>query len=136
MTLSHGSTAVHDGSLAKGLPIMVLGGVLAWVTGLAWTGEGGSARVLQLVLVFGTLITVSVPTQLVAGPRARPWLMATLGAAGLGGPWFFGLAVQRQGQDVMLETAMVTAAAWLLVYAVTWATRRVLRRSLQAQAQR
>lgn len=132
MTLSHGSTAVPDGSLAKGLPIMLLGGVLAWVTGLAWTGDGGGARVLQLALVFGTLVTVTIPTQLVAGPRARPWLMATLGAVGLGVPWFFGLAVQRQGQGMVAETAAVTVAAWCVVYAVSWATRRVLRHSLRA----
>lgn len=132
MTLSHGSTAVADGSLAKGLPIMLLGGVLAWVTGLAWTGDGGGARVLQLGLAFGTLVTVTIPTQLVAGPRARPWLMATLGAVGLGVPWFFGLAVQRQGQGMAAETAAVTVAAWCVVYAVSWATRRVLRHSLRA----
>lgn len=132
MSLSHGSTAVVEGSLAKGLPIMLLGGVLAWVAGQAWSGRGDAALVFQLMMVFGTLATVSVPAQLVAGPRAKPWLMATMGACGLGVPWLFGLAVEREGQGVVLQTAVVTIAAWILVYAVTWATRRVLRDSLRA----
>lgn len=132
MTLTHGSTAVPDGSLAKGLPIMLLGGVLAWVGGLAWSDGSRSALVFQLVMTYGALVTVSVPAQLVAGPRARPWLMATMGALGVGLPWLFTLAVQREGQDVAVQTALVTAGAWLLVYAVSWATRRVLRNSLRA----
>lgn len=131
MSLSHGSTAVVEGSLAKGLPIMLLGGVLAWVAGLAWSGRGDAALVFQLVMAFGALALVSVPAQLVAGPRARPWLMATMGALGVGVPWLFGLAVRRGGQDVALQTTLVTVAAWILVYAVTWATQRVLDRRLQ-----
>lgn len=128
MPLSHGSTAVVEGSLTKGLPIMLLGGVLAWVTGLAWSGRGDAALVFQLVMAFGALAVVSVAAQLVAGPRARPWSMATMGALGIGVPWLFGLAVRRGGQDVALQTALVTAAAWIVVYAVTWATRRGLER--------
>ncbi|QFG69696.1 hypothetical protein [Ornithinimicrobium pratense] len=130
MSLSHGAIVPVEGSLAKGLPIMLLGGVLAWVAGHAWSGRGDGVLIFQLVMVFGTLATVSVPAQLVAWPRARPWLMATLGALGLGVPWLFGLAVQRGGQDIALQTTLITVAAWILVYAVTWATRRVLRRSL------
>lgn len=131
MSLTHGSTAVVEGSPGKGLPIMLLGGLLAWVAGLAWSEGGASDRALQLVMVVGTLATVSVPAQLVAGPRVPPWLMATLGAVGLGVPWLFTLAVRRGGQDVGPETALVTVAGWLLVYAVIWVTRRVLARSLQ-----
>ena len=132
MSLTHGSTAPVEGSLPKGLPIMVLGGVLAWISGQAWSGRGDATLVFQLIMVFGTLATMTVPAQLVAGPRARSWLMATMGAVGLGVPWLFGLAVERGGQDVALQTTLVTAAGWILVYAVTWATRRVLRHSLRA----
>lgn len=131
MPLSHGSTAVVEGSLAKGLPIMLLGGVLAWVAGQSWTGRGDAAMAFQLAMVFGTLATMSVPAQLVAGPRARPWLMATMGALGVGVPWLFELAVRREGQEVALQTTLVTVAAWLLVYAVNWATRIVLKRRLR-----
>lgn len=85
----------------------------------------------QLAMVFGTLATMSVPAQLVAGPRARPWLMATMGALGVGVPWLFELAVRREGQEVALQTTLVTVAAWLLVYAANWATRIVLKRRLR-----
>jgi hypothetical protein len=129
MSLPHGSTAVAEGSLAKGLPIMLLGGVLAWVSGHAWVGITQGMHVFQLLMVVGTLATVSVPAQLIAGPRARPWLMASVGALGLGVPWFFGLAVERGGQDVVRETAVVTTGAWVLAYAVTWMTRRAIERA-------
>lgn len=129
MSLPHGSTAVAHGSLAKGLPIMLLGGVLAWVSGHAWSGITQGVHLFQLLMVVGTLAAVSVPAQLVAGPRARPWLMASVAAVGLGVPWFFGLAVRRGGQDLVLETAVVISGAWVLVYAITWVTRRAIARA-------
>lgn len=130
MTLSpHGSTARVSGSLRKGLPVMVLGGVLAWLSGQAWSIEPGQGDLFQLIMVFGTIAAMSVPAQLISGPRARPWLLASLGALGFGLPWFFGIAVAREGQDVLLPALWVVIAVWLISAGVCWATRSALSRA-------
>lgn len=133
MSLSpHGSSAVVDGSLRKGLPVMLLSGVLAWVSGQSWNTAYGRDTLFELLMTFGTLAAMTVASQLVAGPRARPWLMATIGALGLGVPWLFDLAVERGARDFLAPALAVTAAGWLLVFLVSWATRAVLSRTTRS----
>lgn len=121
----YGSSALVTGSLRKGVPIMALGGVLAWVSGQSWTLERGAPEAFPIVMAFGTLVAVAVPAQLVAGPRAMAWAMAIAGAAGLTVPWFFALAVRQQGQGVVLPTLVVLVASWLVTYVVCRVTRRL-----------
>lgn len=132
MSLSpQGSTARTTGSLRKGLPVMMLAGLLAWLAGEAWSIEPGSGDAFQLLMVFGTIAGLSIPAQLIAGPRARPWLLATLGTTGFGVPWFFGIAVAREGQDVLIVSLTVVLAVWLIAFASCLATRRVVGRTLR-----
>lgn len=133
MSLSpHGSSAVVDGSLRKGLPVMLLSGVLAWVSGQSWNTAYGRDTFFELIMAFSTLGAMTVASQLVAGPRARPWLMASIGALGLGVPWLFDLAVERGAQNFLVPTLAVTFAGWVLVFLVSWATRAVLSRTTRA----
>lgn len=129
MSLSpHGSSALITGSLRKGLPVMLLGGVLAWVSGQSWSVERGSGEVFQLGMVYATLIAIAVPAQLICGPRGKPWMLATTGAVGLTVPFFWGLALTQQGQGVVVPTLLVLASSWVLTYTVSWMTRRVVAR--------
>lgn len=128
MSLSpHGCSAVVTGSLRKGLPIMMLGGVLAWVSGQSWSVEHGVGEAFQMLMAFGTLVAIAVPAQLVAGPRGRAWLMATMASLGISVPWFFGVAIEQDGQGMLLPTLIVLVSSWLVVFVVCWTTRRVLR---------
>lgn len=127
MSLSpYGSSAVVVGSLRKGLPIMVLGGVLAWISGQSWTMERGGPEVFPLFMAFGTLMGIAIPAQLVAGREGRPWLMATAGAVGISVPWFFSVALRQQGQGMVLPTLLVLVTGWVVTFAVCWVTRRML----------
>ena len=129
MTLSpHGSSAVVTGSLRKGLPIMLLGGVLAWVAGQSWSVERGAGEVFQVLMAYGNLAIMTVAAQLIAGPRGRPSIMATAGAFGMTVPWFFGLAFAQQGQGVLLPTLVVGATSWGMTYVVSSLTREVVKR--------
>ncbi|MFK5690792.1 hypothetical protein ACI3EY_14090 [Ornithinimicrobium sp. LYQ92] len=129
MTLSpHGSTAVDTGSLRKGLPIMILGGILAWVSGQSWSVQRGSGELFQLVMAYGNLAIMAGAAQLIAGLRGRPWMMATAGAAGMTVPWFFGLAVAQQGEGVLVPTLLVLVTSWGMTYALSTAIRVWLRR--------
>ncbi len=124
MSLSpRGSSAVGVGHPVKGWLIMLVGGVLAWISGQSWSVERGAGEFFQLLMAFGTLAVVAVPAQLIAGRTGRPWLLATAGALGLGLPWLFSLAVAREGRDVVLTTVVLTAVAYGLTYALTWLTR-------------
>lgn len=128
MTLSpYGSSAVVSGSLRKGIPIMVLGGVLAWVSGQSWRLERGAPEAFPLLMAFGTLIAIAVPAQLVAGPRGRAWVLASAAALGISVPWFFSLAIEQQGRGMLLPSLIVLVSSWLITYAVCWVTRRLLR---------
>lgn len=125
-TLSpYGSSALVTGSLRKGVLIMLLGGVLAWLSGQSWSLRQGGPEVFALVMTFGTLVAVAIPAQLVAGPRGMAWLTAAAGATGLTVPWFFALAVARQGQGVVLPSLLLLLASWLVTYAVCRLTRKL-----------
>ncbi|WP_022926059.1 hypothetical protein [Serinicoccus marinus] len=129
MTLSpHGSSAVATGSLRKGLPIMLLGGVLAWVAGQSWSVQRGSGEVFQVLMAYGNLAVMAVAAQLVAGPRGRAWMMATAGAVGMTVPWFFGLAFAQQGQGVLLPSLVVLVTSWGMTWVVSTLTRVTVRR--------
>lgn len=129
MTLSpHGSSAVVTGSLRKAVPIMVLGGILAWVAGQSWSVQRGSGELFQALMAYGNLAVMAVAAQLIAGPRGRPWIMATAGSAGMTIPWFFGLAVAQQGQSLLVPTLIVAVTSWAMTYAVSTVTRIVVRR--------
>lgn len=133
MSLSpHGSSAVVEGSLRKGLPIMLLSGILGWVSGQFWGTQYGQDSIFELLMAYATLGALTIAAQLVAGPRARPWLMATIGAIGIGLPWLFALAVQRGGHGVAVPALILAAVAWVLVFLVSWATRAVLSRTTRA----
>ncbi|KUG58456.1 hypothetical protein AVL62_11185 [Serinicoccus chungangensis] len=127
MSLSpHGSSAVATGSLRKGVPVMLLGGILAWVAGQSWSVQRGSGEVFQVLMAYGNLAVMAVAAQLIAGPRGRGWMMATAGAVGMTVPWFFGLAVAQQGQGVLVPTLVVAVTSWAMTYAVATLTRRTL----------
>ncbi|WP_010147455.1 hypothetical protein [Serinicoccus profundi] len=127
MTLSpHGSSAVATGSLRKGLPIMLLGGILAWVAGQSWSVERGSGEVFQVLMAYGNLAIMAVAAQFIAGPRGRAWMMATAGAVGMTVPWFFGLAVAQEGQGVLVPTILVGVTSWCMTYVVSMVTRRTV----------
>lgn len=126
MSLSpHGSSALVTGSLHKGLSIMVLGGVLAWVSGQSWSLERGGPEFFPLVMAFATIIAIAIPAQLVAGRRAQAWLMATAGAFGIAVPWFFALAVRQQGQGMITPSLIVFAASWAVTFLACRVTRRL-----------
>ncbi|WP_298886787.1 hypothetical protein [uncultured Serinicoccus sp.] len=127
MSLSpHGSSAVATGSLRKGVPVMLLGGILAWVAGQSWSVQRGSGELFQVLMAYGNLAVMAVAAQLIAGPRGRGWMMATAGAVGMTVPWFFGLAVAQQGQGVLVPTLVVAVTSWVMTYAVATLTRRTL----------
>lgn len=124
MSLSpRGSSAVGVGHPVKGWLVMLVGGVLAWISGQSWSVERGAGETFQMVMAFATLAVVAVPAQLIAGRTGRPWLLAVAGAAGLGVPWLFSLAVAQGGEDVVLTTLLLAALAYAATFVVTWLTR-------------
>lgn len=126
MSLSpHGASALVTGSLRKGLPIMVLGGVLAWVSGQSWSLGRGVTEIFPVAMAFATLLVIAIPAQLVAGRRGQAWMMATAAAVGIAVPWFFSLAVRQQAQGVVAPTLVVFVASWALVYLTCRLTRRL-----------
>lgn len=129
MSLSpRGSTAVVTGDPAKGWWIMLIGGVLGWVSGQSWGGDRGFGEVFQLIMAFLTVAAMAVPAQLIAGRSGKAWLLATAGALGIAVPWFFGLAVRTQGQQVWGESLAIFAASWVIIWLVAALTRRVIHR--------
>lgn len=130
MSLSpYGSSAVVTGSLRKGIPMMLLGGVLAWVSGQSWRVERGDLEVFPVLMALGTIVTVAVPAQLVAGPRGKAWMMAAAGALGAAVPWFFSLAVEREGRGMLVPSLVILVVSFLVTYAACRLTRSVLRRA-------
>ncbi|WP_122262696.1 hypothetical protein [Ornithinimicrobium cerasi] len=124
MSLSpRGSSVVGVGQPVKAWLIMLVGGVLAWITGQSWSIERDAGEIFQLVMAFGTLAVVAVPAQLVGGRTCRPWLLAAAGTTGLIVPWFFALAITQQGQGVFGTTLVLMAAAYAMTYVVSWLTR-------------
>lgn len=124
MSLSpRGASAVGVGHPVKGWLIMLVGGVLAWISGMSWSIDRGAGEVFQHVMAFATLVVVAVPAMLIAGRTGRPWLLALAGAAGLTVPWFFALAVDRQGEGVAPAALLLLTVSYAVTYAVTWLTR-------------
>jgi hypothetical protein len=114
---------VGVGQPLKAWLIMLVGGVLAWITGQSWSIERDAGELFQLVMAFGTLAVVAVPAQLVGGRTCRPWLLGLAGMTGMVLPWFFALAITREGQDVAGTTLLLLAAAFTVTYVVSWLTR-------------
>ncbi|MFX0538647.1 hypothetical protein ACQBAT_13820 [Ornithinimicrobium sp. Y1847] len=124
MSLSpRGSTMVRLGHPVKGWLIMLIGGVLAWITGMSWSIEASTGDTFQVIMAFGTLLVMAVPAQMIAGRTTPPWAMAAAGAVGLTVPWFFSLAVARQGQAMVGITLTLLAASYALTYVVSHLTR-------------
>lgn len=128
MSLSpRGASAVVTGNPAKGWVIMLLGGVLGWISGQSWSVGRGFGELFQLVMAYGTLVAVAVPATLVAGKTSKPWVMAFAGMLGMTVPWFFDLAVEFQGQGIMAASVVIMLTSWVVTWAGCWVTRAVLR---------
>jgi hypothetical protein len=123
-----GSRGVVTGSIRKGLPVMLLGGVLAWVSGQSWSVERGAGEFFQLLMAYATLVVVAIAAQFITGPRGRPWMLATAGSVGLAVPWFLGLAITNQGQGAVGPSALVLLTSFALTYAVSHVTRALANR--------
>lgn len=128
MTLSpRGSTAVVYGSPGKGFAIMLVGGVLAWISGQSWSIDRGFGEFFSLLMAYGTLAAVAVPATLVAGRTSRPWVMGLAGLLGMTVPWFFDLAVEFGGEGIWLTSLVILVTSFALSFAVSWATRAFIR---------
>lgn len=102
---------------------MLIGGILAWVSGQSWSVQRDAGEFFQIVMAFGTLAAMAFPAQLIAGRTGRPALLAIAGAIGITVPWFINLAVKHQGEGVLLPTTMVLIASLILTYVVARITR-------------
>ncbi|GAA5163816.1 hypothetical protein [Ornithinimicrobium tianjinense] len=124
MSLSpRGASVIGVGHPVKGWLIMLVGGVLAWVSGQSWSVNTGSGVAFQLMMAFSTLVIMAVPAQLIGGRTARAWALALAGMMGLSVPWFFTLAVERRGQDLFPDTLLVLLASYTVTYVVARLTR-------------
>lgn len=124
MSLSpRGASVVGVGHPVKGWLIMLVGGVLAWLSGQSWSVNTGSGVAFQLMMSFSTLMVMAVPAQLIGGRTARAWLLAVAGMLGLSVPWFFTLAIAREGQDLLLDTLVLVVASYAVTYVVARVTR-------------
>lgn len=129
MSLSpRGASVVGVGHPVKGWLIMLVGGVLAWISGQSWSVERGAGEIFQIIMAFGTLAVVAVPAQLIAGRTGRAWLLGAAGAVGLTVPWFFSLAVARQGQGVLVMPLVLLVTSYLVTYAAARLTRLIAAR--------
>ncbi|AXH96335.1 hypothetical protein [Ornithinimicrobium avium] len=128
MSLSpRGSTAVVTGNPGKGWVIMLVGGVLAWISGQSWSVGRGFGEPFQLVMAYGTLVAIAVPATLVAGKTSMPWLLGIAGMLGMTTPWFFDLAVEFEGQGIWAASLVILVTSWAVSYAACWVTRALLR---------
>lgn len=128
MTLSpHGSSAVVHGNPGKGWAIMLVGGVLAWISGQSWSAERGFGEVFSLLMAYGTLAALAVPATLVAGRASQPWLIGTAGLLGMTVPWFFDLAVEFGGEGIWLTSLVILVTSWVVTSGVSWLTRALVR---------
>lgn len=129
MTVSpRGATAVSTGEPVKGWLVMLLGGVVAWISGEAWSEARGTVEPFALALTFATLVLMTVLAKLIAGRLVRPWALGVAGTVGLGVPWFSLLALEWQGQGVWVPTALMLGATFLVVTGTAVGTRVVLNR--------
>lgn len=118
MTLSpRGASAVPSGSRPKALLMVLVGGILAWVTGLWWGSETpqlweGLASMIVSVAALGVL---TVPAQLIGGRAAPPTLVALVGTFGFTFPWWIDLAFERRGTDQGVALTVLTLAVCALV---------------------
>ncbi len=130
MSLSpRGATAVVTGNPSKGWAILLVGGVLAWISGQSWSVGRGFGEPFQMVMAYGTLVAVAIPATLVAGKTSIPWVLAAAGMIGMTVPWFFDLAVEFQGQGIWGDAALIMVTSWLVSWATCWLTRAVVRRA-------
>jgi len=128
MTLSpRGSSAVVHGSPGKGWTIMLVGGVLAWISGQSWATGRGFGEVFSLLMAYGTLAAIAVPATLVAGKASRPWLIGLAGLIGMTVPWFFDLAVEFGGEGIWITSLIILVTSWAVTFAASWATRWLVR---------
>lgn len=127
MSLSpRGASAIPTGQPGKAALMMLVSGVLAWVTGLWWISESGTEhRPMQLAVGLATLAVLTVPTELVGGRASSPRVVALCAAVGFGLPWMMSIAVARDGEGVFLPALGISAAGFAVVLVVAWATRRV-----------
>ncbi|MGC5584492.1 hypothetical protein ACQE98_00170 [Ornithinimicrobium sp. W1679] len=124
MTLSpSGANAVVTGHPGRAWSIMLVGGVLGWISGQSWSVERGFGEFFSLLMAFGTLAVIAAPAQLIAGRAARPVWMAVVGAVGITVPWFFDLAIELGGDGVWLPTLFVLVVGFTVTYVVATLTR-------------
>lgn len=128
MSLSpRGATAVVTGSPGKGWAIMLVGGVLAWISGQSWSVERGLGEIFPMFMAYGTLVAIAVPATLVAGKTSIPWVLALAGMLGMTVPWFFSLAVEFQGQGIWGASVIILVTSWLVCFVTCWVTRTLVR---------
>lgn len=128
MTLSpRGSSAVVHGDPVKGWVIMLVGGVLAWISGQSWSLGRGFGEAFSLLMAYGTLAALAVPATLVAGRSCRPWLIGVAGLLGMTVPWFFDLAIEFQGRGIWTTSLIILVSSFVVAFAFSWVTRRLLR---------
>lgn len=128
MSLSpRGASAVVHGSPGKGWTIMLVGGVLAWISGQSWSTGRGFGEAFSLLMAYGTLVAIAVPATMVAGRTSRPALLGVAGMLGMTLPWFFDLAVEFGGRGIWVTTLVILVTSWVVTAAASWATRALVR---------
>ncbi|MFB9731403.1 hypothetical protein [Ornithinimicrobium kibberense] len=129
MTLSpSGSDAVVTGHPGRAWSIMLIGGVLGWISGQSWSIDRGFGEAFSLFMAFGTLAVIAAPAQMTAGRAARPVWVAVAGAIGITVPWFFDLAIELGGDGVWLPTLFVLVVGFGVTYGVATFTRIAMHR--------
>ncbi|WP_289018247.1 hypothetical protein [uncultured Ornithinimicrobium sp.] len=129
MTLSpSGSDAVVTGHPGRAWSIMLIGGVLGWISGQSWSVDRGFGEAFSLFMAFGTLAVIAAPAQMTAGRAARPVWVAVAGTIGITVPWFFDLAIELGGDGVWLPTLLVLVLGFAVTYGVATVTRVAMHR--------
>lgn len=129
MTLSpSGSDAVVTGHPGRAWSIMLIGGVLGWISGQSWSVERGFGEVFSLFMAFSTLAVIAAPAQLIAGQAARPVWTAVAGTIGITVPWFFHLAIELRGEGIWWPTLVVLVVGFGVTYVVATLTRIAMHR--------
>lgn len=128
MTLSpRGSSAVVYGSPGKGWAIMLVGGVLGWISSQSWSTGRGFGEIFSMLMAYSTLAALAVPATLVAGRTSQPWLIGTAAMLGMTVPWFFDLALESDGQGIWWPALVILVTSWVVTFAVSWGTRALVR---------
>lgn len=129
MTLSpSGSNAVVTGHPGRAWAIMLIGGVLGWISGQSWSVERGFGEIFSLFMAFSTLAVIAAPAQLIAGHAARPVWLAVAGTIGITVPWFFHLAIELRGEDIWWPTLVVLVVGFGVTYGVATLSRIAMHR--------